>query len=145
MIEYRVYTKELNGWDLDEGFFEGWPAHPDQAVHRSILKDSFKSIVALDTDRKKIVGFINIISDGILSAYIPLLEVVPRYRNRGIGRKLAELALEETKDFYMVDLCCDETMTAFYEKFGMVPVRGMILRNPEKAMGRCTESTDRNC
>ncbi|MBZ9637554.1 hypothetical protein [Clostridium sp. FP1] len=37
--------------------------------------------------------------------------------------------LEELYDFYMVDLCCDESLQSFYKKLGMIKSQGMICRN----------------
>jgi hypothetical protein len=37
--------------------------------------------------------------------------------------------LEKLKDHYMIDLCCDENLSPFYEKLGMKKVAGMIIRN----------------
>ena len=90
------------------------------------------------TDKRsnKIIGFINAISDGILSAYIPLLEVLPKYQKQGIGSELVKKMLEELNDFYMVDLCCDESLQPFYEKFDMLKSQAMICRNYKHQGGR---------
>ena len=45
-------------------------------------------MLAVDQDNGRIVGFINALSDGILSAYIPLLEVIQEYQGRGIGKEM---------------------------------------------------------
>ena len=72
-------------------------------------------MVAVDLDEARIVGFISVISDGILCAYIPLLEVLPEYQGRGIGSALVRRALAELEGFYMVDLAairsCSPTMS----------------------------------
>lgn len=135
-IYYRVYSKELDDLEISDGFFEGWPNPPDKHVHRRILEDSYKAIVAIDKKRNIIIGFINIISDGVLSAYLPLLEVIPSYRKRGIGSQLIKYALEETKDLYMIDLLCDEDLQSYYEKLGMIKARGMAIRNYARQKGK---------
>ena len=61
--------------------------------------------LALDGDA--VVGFVTAASDGVLSAFIPLLEVLPAYRDRGIGAELVRRLLGQLDDLYMVDLCCD--------------------------------------
>ncbi len=38
----------------------------------------------IDDINNKVVGFITAISDGVISAYIPLLEVLPKYQNMKI-------------------------------------------------------------
>jgi len=136
LITYKVYSNDLEQLEIGDGFFEGWPNPPSKEKHRQILEKSFKSIVAVDEKNSMIIGFINAVSDGILSAYIPLLEVLPEYRNQGIGTELVKKMLEELKDFYMVDLCCDESLQEFYKKFGMMKSQGMILRNYKYQCGR---------
>jgi hypothetical protein len=37
--------------------------------------------------------------------------------------------LERLKDFYMVDLLCDEDLQEFYEYMGMKKATGMMIRN----------------
>jgi ribosomal protein S18 acetylase RimI-like enzyme len=128
VIEYRKYTGDLDHLELS-GFFVGWPHPPDEQKHREILRRSYLSLVAVDLDEARIVGFISVISDGILSAYIPLLEVLPEYQGRGIGSALVRRALAELEGFYMVDLCCDQELQPYYERFGLVPSHGMIYRN----------------
>jgi len=41
--------------------------------------------VAIDEEKVEIVGFIHMISDGMLSAYISLFKVLPNYQDQGIG------------------------------------------------------------
>ncbi len=129
MIVIKQYTDELHKLQLGSGFFEGWPHAPSEEMHRTILKRSYLAFVAIDTDHNQIVGFINAVSDGVLSAYIPLLEVLPPYRNKGIGARLVKTLLDELKDLYMVDLCCDQELQAYYERLGMFKSFGMIYRN----------------
>ena len=119
--------------EIADGFFDGWPNPPSKAVHRKILENSYLSIVAIEGNR--IVGFVNIVSDGVLSAYIPLLEVVKDYQGQGIGKKLVEEALAATKDLYMIDVACDDDVVPFYEKFGMMKSNSMIFRNYDKQSG----------
>lgn len=123
------YKNDLTGIDAAslQGFFEGWKSKPSPEKHFEILKNSDYVIIATDDDR--VIGFINAITDKILSAYIPLLEVLPAYRNKGIGKELVKRMLDKLKGFYMIDLCCDESLAGYYEKLGMKKVSGMIIRN----------------
>ena len=75
------------------------------------------------------VGFINAISDGVLSAYIPLLEVIEAYQGQGIGIELLHRMTHSLQHLYMIDLMCDEDLQPFYEKAGMNRATGMVLRN----------------
>ena len=65
------------------------------------------------------VGFITAISDGVLSAFIPLLEVLPA-PGPGIGSELVRRMLSELEDFYMVDLVCDPELEPFYRRFELI-------------------------
>ena len=129
MINYQYDISGLTEADMDP-FFEGWPQKPESAKRIEILKNSDYVIIAKDGDN--MIGFINAITDKTLSAYIPLLEVVPEYRKQGIGTELVKRMLEKLKDYYMIDLCCDEYLEGFYKKLGMSKVTGMIKRNYEK-------------
>lgn len=86
--------------------------------------------LALDGDT--VVGFVTAISDGVLSAFIPLLEVLPEYRSKGIGKELVRRLLAQLERFYMVDLCCDAGLEPFYDALGFhVLDRGMGIRRHE--------------
>jgi len=71
---------------------------------------------------------VNAISDGVLYAFIPLLEVLPSHRDRGIGSALMQRLLDELGEFYAVDLMCDPELQPFYERFDMHRATGMIIR-----------------
>lgn len=135
MIEYKLYSEVKGEYEIVDGFFEGWVNPPSKAVHKKIMENSYKTVVAVDTEKRHIVGFINIISDGVMAAYIPMLEVISSYRKRGVGKELVKRAMEETKHLYMIDLSCDDNMVAFYEKFGMSRASAMIIRNYDRQCG----------
>jgi ribosomal protein S18 acetylase RimI-like enzyme len=135
LVHYTTSLKGILPEHLDGGFFVGWPNKPTPQTHLNILQGSYKVVLAIDEESGKVVGFINAISDGVLSAYIPLLEVLPEYQNRGIGTQLVKIMLEELSDFYMVDLLCDESLQPYYERFGMERATGMLTRNYERQSG----------
>lgn len=117
------------------GFFVEWPNPPSTETHLKLLNNSSKIVVVIDPSVNKVVGFITAISDGILSAYIPLLEVLPAYKNQGIGKKLVQKMLEELDDIYMIDLCCDDDLIPYYKKFKMMESTAMIKRNYKMQSG----------
>nr|WP_051582412.1 GNAT family N-acetyltransferase [Lysinibacillus fusiformis] len=112
-----------------KGFFVDWPNPPSPQTHLKLLKNSSKVVVALDEQSNQVVGFITAISDGVLSAYIPFLEVLPAYKSKGIGKELINRMLIELQYMYMIDLCCDNDLVPLYEKFGMMKSNGMLIRN----------------
>ena len=79
LVSIRDNGKDITVEEL-QGFFVGWLNHPTEAVLLEILQNSRHCVVAYDEHEKKVVGFVNCISDGIFSAYIPLLEVLPSYQ-----------------------------------------------------------------
>lgn len=44
--------------------------------------------------------------------------------------------LGELNDFYMVDICCDESLQSFDKKLGMIKSQAMICRNYKYQCGR---------
>ena len=109
------------------GFFEGWPTPPSPARHLELLRGSHAVVLAVADG--EVVGFANAISDGVLAAYIPLLEVRPAWRGRGIGRALVQRLLERLDHLYMVDLVCDPALERFYAPLGFARLAGMARRN----------------
>lgn len=117
------------------GFFVDWPNPPSPQTHLKLLENSSNVVIAVDEQSKQVVGFITAISDGVLSAYIPFLEVLPAYKNRGIGKELIKRMLDELSNIYMIDLCCDDDLIPLYEKFGMIRSNGMLMRNYKMQSG----------
>jgi ribosomal protein S18 acetylase RimI-like enzyme len=130
VIEYVTTLDDVRPEHLD-GFFVGWPTPPSQERHLALLRGSACVVLARDGESGRIVGFVNAVGDGVLSAFIPLLEVLPEYQDRGIGTELVRRLLGELESLYMVDLCCDEELVPFYERFGLVRWVGMGRRNRE--------------
>jgi ribosomal protein S18 acetylase RimI-like enzyme len=130
MIAYADSVGNITAENL-QGFFVGWPNPPSPNAHLKLLTNSDQIIVAVDDETGNVVGFITAISDGILCAYIPLLEVLPAYQKQGIGQELLRRMLEKLKGLYMVDLFCDPELQPFYARFGMRPGFGMMLRDSE--------------
>ena len=126
-IEYTTSLEGVAPKHL-EGFFEGWPKPPSADRHLEILRGSHRVVLARDRGSPRIVGFVNALSDGVLSAFIPLLEVLPSHRGRGIGTELVSRLLAELGDLYSVDVVCDEELRPFYARFGMQPLAAMALR-----------------
>ena len=132
------YTETLMGIEAAHlrAFFVGWPNPPSPETHLRLLQNSDHIVLAVDEGTGNTVGFITAISDGVLSAYIPLLEVLPPFQGKGIGRELLRRLLEKLEGLYMVDVICDPELQPFYERLGMRKYTGMMLRRPENQSGR---------
>ncbi|MHC4845523.1 MAG: GNAT family N-acetyltransferase [Planctomycetota bacterium] len=128
MISYHDEIDALRAEDL-VGFFEGWPDPPSAETHLAVLRGSSAVVIARDEADGTVVGFVTAVSDGVLSAYIPLLEVLPSHRGRGIGAELVRRITARLSPLYMIDLLCDADVQPFYRKLGFQDVTGMARRD----------------
>jgi ribosomal protein S18 acetylase RimI-like enzyme len=127
LVTYTDTADAITADQLRGGFFVGWPVAPSPERHLAVLRGSHAVELALDGDA--VVGFVTAVGDGVLSAFIPLLEVLPEYQHRGIGTELVRRLLGQLEDLYMVDLCCDAGLEPFYRALGFQTLdRGMGIR-----------------
>ena len=126
MIRYQSSLDGVTSAHLD-GFFVGWPVPVSGNRLLDALRGSTRVVIAWDGER--VVGFINVLTDGVLSAFVPLLEVRPDAQGRGVGRALVEKALASCNEVYAVDLVCDEGVAPFYERLGGQRLNAMAWRN----------------
>jgi ribosomal protein S18 acetylase RimI-like enzyme len=136
MVTYIESARGVSAAQLQGGFFVGWPNPPDAETHLRLLAGSDEVILALDGSTGNVVGYITAITDGVLTAYIPYLEVLEAYQSRGIGSELVRRMLERLSGYYMIDLLCDEHLQPWYARFGMRPTSAMMQRNYERQSGR---------
>ena len=134
MITYTDSLDSISSDALRGGFFVGWPTPPSPETHYRILANSAAIVLAQRADGL-VVGFITAVSDGVSCAYIPHLEVLPAYQGQGIGSELLRRMVAMLRDLYMIDLICDPPLQPFYERLGMRPAVGMILRNYDRQAG----------
>ena len=133
MIEYRETPDGLVPEQL-VGFFVGWPNPPLPETHLRILHGS--SHIVLACDHNQVVGFITAVSDGVLAAYIPLLEVLPEYQHQGIGSELVRRMLGQLNGLYMIDLTWYPEKQRYYERFGFSRMTAMMRRDVTAQSGR---------
>ena len=138
MIFYQTNLCGIKAQDL-EGFFVNWPNSPNSEKLLEILENSQFKVLAIKLDESKqeklkVVGFVNALSDRVLSVFITLLEVLPEYQKQNIGRLLMQKMLELTKDFYMLDLVCDPSLV-LYQKLKLKQSVAMSRRNYPKQSG----------
>ncbi len=133
-----TYTDSADGVSPGalKGFFAGWANPPSPETHLAAMQNSDHVLLAIEDETGRVAGFITAVSDGVLSAYIPLLEVLPEYRGVGIGKELARRMLAKLDGLYMIDLHCDRGLEPFYAALGMRPGFGMMVRNYESQSGK---------
>lgn len=134
-IVYQESASNIESTNL-HGFFEGWPSAPSPETLLRLLRGSHYVVLAMDQSSGVVVGLVTALSDGVLSAYIPLLEVLPDYRDRGIGSELMNRILRLLGEVYMVDLICDPQLENFYNRLGLCAAFGMSIRRYDKQEGR---------
>ncbi|WP_019586842.1 GNAT family N-acetyltransferase [Deinococcus apachensis] len=86
------------------------------------------------------VGIAQAISDGVLTAFIPLLEVHATHRGRGVGSALIRHLLAQLDHLYAVDLSCDDDLVPFYQRLGFRRANAMVLRNYARQSGEASAS-----
>ena len=133
MITYTTSLANITADHLRGGFFVGWPHPPSPETHLRVLQGS--AYVVLVRDGENVVGYITAITDGVLAAYIPHLEVLKSYQGQGIGTELVRRMFDQLKQIYMIDLICDTDVQPFYDRLGMVRYTGMIKRNYDRQSG----------
>ena len=57
------------------------------------------------------------------------MEVLPEYRDRGIGSELVRRMLAKLEAIPNLDLTCDPELQGYYQRFGMQAVVGMIIKS----------------
>ena len=130
MIAYADSAAEVVPDEL-AGFFVGWPSPPALDRRLELLRRS--DAVSLAYDDRLLVGFATAITDSVLAAFIPVLEVLPSPQRQGIGTGLIERLLAQLDELYMVDVVCDAPLEPFYAQLGFITLdRAMGLRRREK-------------
>jgi len=110
-------TKKFSEEELKDLFLSvNWSSgnYPDKLV--IAMKNSSSVFTAWDGE--KLVGLINVLDDGIMTAYIHYLLVRPEYQRKGIGKKLLKTAAERYKDYLRIVLIAYDKEIKFYERCG---------------------------
>ena len=115
-IGYRD-TKDLNENDLKDLFLSiNWSSghYPEKLA--LAMKNSGSVFTAWDGDR--LIGLINALDDGIMTAYVHYLLVDPDYQGKGVGKELVRLISEKYKDYLRIVLIAYDKEIEFYKHCG---------------------------
>ncbi len=125
MIEYKINDRIVPD-ELDT-FFHNWKSPPSPETKSKLLTGS--SLVITARENGKLVGFLTAISDGVMHAFITLIEVLGSHQNKGIGKHLMELAISNFKGYYDIVLITDPDKGEFYKKLSFREIYGMHIRD----------------
>ncbi len=125
MIEYKINDRILP--DELDGFFFEWKSPPSFKIRARLLAGSDLIITARDNG--KLVGFLAAINDGVMHAFITLIEVKRSYQGQGIGSGLMRRAIKHFKGYYDIVLITDPDKSEFYKRFGFEEICGMHIRD----------------
>lgn len=77
----------------------------------------------------RLIGFIDVLSDGIADAYLQDLAVHPDYQNIGIGTELMNRAVGylKSQNIKAIQVIFDPRNTKFYKRFGFNIVQAGII------------------
>jgi len=131
-VEYLTTSERIHP-EMITGFFVGWPVAPTAEKLMEVMEGSYRRVWAVLDDR--VVGYVNAISDGVLNAFIPWLEVHPDHQGRGIGAELVRRIVADLDGMYAIDLCCDSELFPYYERLGFTTFGGAGLRFPTAILG----------
>ena len=121
-VSYRE-IKEFDANHLRELFLSvEWTSGKYPEKLQAAMRNSHSVISAWDGD--KLVGLMNCLSDGGMTAYFHYLLVRPEYQGKGIGRTLVQMMLEKYASFLRKVLIADNEQAGFYEKCGFIAGAG---------------------
>jgi len=119
-----LYSKEVAASDIRDLFLSvNWSLGNKPDKLQSAFSHSDKVITAWDGE--KLIGLINTIADGSLTAFIPFLLVNPNYQKQGIGRKLVRMIVSEYKNYERIVLLTEKDAVDFYRKCGFLDTRSI--------------------
>jgi ribosomal protein S18 acetylase RimI-like enzyme len=123
LIQYSE-SKVFSAGDLDSLFRSvGWISanYPERLA--AAMGNSSTVYSAWDGDR--LIGLINALDDGALTAYVHYLLVRPEYQGRGIGKTLVRKMKEKYDGYLYLLLVAEEAdKIGYYEKLGFQVVKG---------------------
>ncbi|WP_019538722.1 GNAT family N-acetyltransferase [Proteiniphilum acetatigenes] len=115
-IQYKT-TKNFSENELKDLFLSvNWSSgnYPDKLV--IAMENSSSVFTAWDGER--LVGLINVLDDGIMTAYVHYLLINPEFQGKGIGKSLVNYVKDKYKDYLRIVLIAYEKETPFYKNMG---------------------------
>lgn len=121
-IEYKT-TKNFSADALQDLFLAvKWESGRFPEKLRAAMQNSATVFSAWDGE--KLIGLVNALDDGIITAYVHFLLVAPDYQSNGIGKELLRRVAEKYENYLRIVLISDEKEIAFYEANGFSHAKG---------------------
>ncbi len=125
-IKYSI-SPVIDDAELNRLFAAAWPGHIERAF-APLLARSLIYVCAYENGR--LVGFVNVVWDGGLHAFLLDTTVALDCRHRGVGTELvrcaAKAAAEAGVEWLHVDY--EEHLEGFYHRCGFRPTKAGIMR-----------------
>ena len=118
------YDKSYTADDLEQLFLSvDWLSGKYPVRLKKALDNCETVITAWKDDR--LIGLVNAIDDGELTAYVHYLCVNPEYQGIGIGGELLHRVKEKYKDYlYIILIAENEGLIRYYQKNGFEHLDG---------------------
>lgn len=86
--------------------------------YKNSLNNSFFYICCYDDNN--LIGFLDVISNGVTDAYIQDVMVNPKYQRKGIATTMMNMAIDRLKQngVYAISVLFEKNLLTFYQKFG---------------------------
>ena len=119
-----LHSKKLEASNIRDLFLSvNWSLGNKPDKLQRAFSHSDKVVTAWDGE--KLVGLINTIADGSLTAFIPYLLVNPDYQKQGIGKNLVNMIVSEYECYERIVLLTEEDAVDFYTRFGFFDARNI--------------------
>jgi len=129
----NIEFKLIESWpeeDIVELYKAGgwWKSSYDPSGIEPLIKGSYAFAVAVDTKSKKAIGMGRILSDGVSDAYFQDIVILPKYRNKGIGKKIVETLIERclSAGILWIGLIAEPDQDDFYTPIGFKPMKKYV-------------------
>jgi ribosomal protein S18 acetylase RimI-like enzyme len=110
-------TKEFSPGDLQALFLSvEWSSGHFPEKLAAAMKNSGTVFSAWDGD--KLIGLINVLDDGVMTAYVHYLLVNPAFQGNGVGKELVRLVKEKYRDYLRIVLIAYDKEVDFYINCG---------------------------
>jgi ribosomal protein S18 acetylase RimI-like enzyme len=139
MIRYTDSLDWITPDHLRGGFFAEWTKPLTPEIHLRTLRGCDAVVLAVDEATGSVIGYVTMLTDWVLSAFIPNLEVLVGYQGQGIGSELMRRIFARLENIPNIDLLCDPGVVPFYQRLGMQPCGGMVIRKRNVNFERTNE------